>query len=188
MSLNTDTPQKFSHITIALHWVIAISIIALIAVGMYMEEMPDGQQKYDLILLHKSFGVIILALAVIRVAWRYINKFPVPLSDMPKWQEKLASVTHWFLLIATLLMPISGMIMSVGAGYPVAVFGLELIAGTGVENKTMASIGHVMHGTGGNLLILFILLHIAGAVKHQFIDKDGTLSRMLGKPISKDSE
>ena len=181
-----DSFEKFSGVTVSLHWIIAIGMIAMLAFGLVLEEMPRSPDKGELIGIHKSIGVLILFVAAIRVVWRYMNHFPQPLTPMTGWQHTLAKVAHWFLLLGTIFMPVSGIMMSVGAGYPVNIFGMPFIPG-GEENKTLGQIGGVIHGLGGKLLILFVLLHVVGAVKHQFIDKDGTLSRMFGKRIDKKS-
>ena len=178
-----DYAEKFSTPTVWLHWIIAIGMIAMLAFGLYIEEQPRSPDKGQLLGLHKSFGLIIFVIAVTRISWRYKNKFPKPLSLMPRWQKKLAKVTHWVLIIGTVLMPVSGIIMTVGVGHSVAFFGLELISGSGEKTESLAQLGHIMHGLGSKLIILFVVLHVVGAVKHQFIDKDGTISRMLGKHI-----
>ena len=180
-----DTFEKFTLTTVSLHWIIAIGIIAMLAFGLVIEDMPRSPEKGELIGLHKSFGVLIFVLAVARIGWRVRNKFPEPLSLMPNWQEKLAKITHWVLILGTVLMPISGVFMSIGGGHSVGIFGLELIAGSEDKIEVLSEIGKVMHGLGGKLLIGFIILHFAGALKHQFIDKDGTLQRMLGKTINR---
>lgn len=168
-----------------LHWIIAIAMIAMLAFGVYIEDLPRSPEKGELIGLHKSIGVLILILAIVRIYWRFLNKFPKPISVLPTWQEKLAKLSHWVLIIGTVLMPVSGIIMSIGGGHPVSVFGVELIARTGIKNELLSEIGHALHGTGGNLLIIFVLIHTVGAIKHQFFDKDGTISRMLGYQVKK---
>ncbi|MCW8899256.1 MAG: cytochrome b [Gammaproteobacteria bacterium] len=175
-----DTDEKFTWPTVGLHWILAIAMIAMLVFGLYLEEMPRSPEKGELIGLHKSIGVMIFVLAVARVYLRFLNKFPRPMSVLTNWQEKLAKVTHWVLIIGTLLMPVSGVIMAIGGGHPVALFGLEFIVGTGVKNEILSNIGKAGHGLGGKLLILFVLFHFIGAIKRQFFDKDGTISRMLG--------
>jgi len=179
-----DTHEKFTWPTIGLHWVIAIAIIAMLAFGLYLEDMPRGPEKGELIGLHKSVGMLILILALVRVAWRILNKFPKSISPLVNWQEKLAKLTHWVLIIGTVLMPVSGVFMAIGGGHAVAIFGLEIIAGSPEKIEVLSQIGHTAHGLGGKLLILFVLLHFVAAIKHQFIDRDGTLSRMLGIKVS----
>ncbi len=183
-----DTFEKFSLTTVGFHWIIAIGMIAMLAFGLYLEDLPKGPDKGGLIAIHKSFGVTIFVLAVARIFWRIKNKFPKSLSTLPNWQEKLAKFTHWFFIIATVMMPISGVIMSIGGGHPIAIFGLELIAGSEQKNEILSQIGGTLHGLGGKLIIFFILLHSVGAIKHQIMDKDGTLSRMVGRRVKVNSD
>ncbi len=175
-----DTHQKFSWPTVGLHWIVAITIIAMLAFGLYIEDMPRGPEKGELIGLHKSVGTTILLFVLVRIFWRYLNKFPKPISPLVNWQEKLAKITHWVLIIGSALMPISGIFMSIGGGHGISVFGIELISKSPNKIEILSDIGHTMHSIVGKGLILFILLHLAGAIKHQFFDKDGTISRMLG--------
>lgn len=176
-----NTSGKMPLPTVALHWIIALAIIAMLVFGLYVEDLPRSPEKGELIGLHKSIGVLILILALIRIAWRVISQYPEPLGQMSKWQELIAKLTLLVLILGTVLMPVSGIIMSIGGGHSVGLFGLELIAGSGEKMETVSRVGHIMHGLGGKLMIAFLVLHILGAIKHERIDKDGTLSRMLGR-------
>lgn len=180
-----DTHAQFSVLTIFLHWLLAIAMISMLAFGLYLHELPRSPDKGFLIGIHKSVGVLILLVAIFRVYWRHHNGFPKPLSVLTKLQHFLAKLTHWLLLLGTLLMPISGIMMSVGSGRAVAVFGLEIIAAPDNKTPWISELGHIVHSLGGKVLIAFIILHIVAAIKHQWLDKDGTLSRMFGKNISK---
>lgn len=180
-----DTIEKFTWPTVGLHWIIAIAVIGMLTFGLYLEDMPRSPEKGQLMGVHKSIGVIILAFAVVRIFWRYLNKFPKPISALPNWQKTLASISHWVLIIGTVMMPFSGILMSIGGGNAIGVFGFELIAGSGEKNESLSEIGKTIHGLGSKILIAFVLLHSAGAIKHQVLDKDGTISRMLGKEVRK---
>lgn len=184
----SDSVEKFSPLTIALHWVVGLTMIGLLAVGLYMEEFD----AYGLYPIHKSLGILIFLVVLVRVVWRIKNGWPVPLGDAPQWQLIVAKLVHWVLIIATVLMPISGMMMSGLGGHGLAVFGFELMA-TNPDpadpqkvlpiNDGLSSLGHSMHGLLGNVLIGAVVLHVAGALKHHLLDKDGTLRRMLGLKI-----
>lgn len=177
--------RSFTKTTIALHWIVGLSIIALMAVGWYMKEFKD----YGLYSIHKSVGVIIFAVILYRVIYRLIKGFPTPVSKSSAAQVFIAKLVHWALLIGTVLFPLSGIMMSGAGGHGVFVFGLELIAPnvdavtgkTAPINETIAGLGHEIHefllwGIG-----IMLVLHVAGALKHHIIDKDITLKRMLGK-------
>ncbi|WP_299982113.1 cytochrome b [uncultured Pseudoteredinibacter sp.] len=184
----SDTAQKLSKMTVALHWVVGLMMIGLLAVGVYMEE----NEVYSLYPIHKSLGVLILLVVLPRVINRMRNGWPEPASQYTAIENVLSRITHYLLIVGTLLMPISGVLMSAMGGRGVYVFGLELfgknfdaIDPTKIApiNESLAGLAHSLHGWGGDILIVAIALHVIGAVKHHVIDKDGTLRRMLGKSI-----
>lgn len=179
-----DTREKFSPLTIAFHWIVALTIISLLAVGLYMEDLPRGEFRSFLYGWHKVIGTTILMIASIRILWRWSQGLPKAAGNYPDWQRKLANLVHVMLLIATVGMPLSGALMSYGGGHPVPILGLfNLQLPEGEKIKWMSSVGHVLHEYGGKLLIGIIALHVAGALKHHFQDRDGTLKRMLGARI-----
>lgn len=178
--------QKLSRVTIRLHWLIAALMIALLAVGMYMAET----EAWALYPWHKSFGIVVLPLALARIVWRMKEGWPEPVGDYPRHELLLAKFTHYLLLAATVLMPISGMVFSAMSGHGFELFGLPLAAphpspdkpGEVIPvNEGMADFAHEAHEVMGWILILAIVLHVIGALKHHLIDKDQTLQRMRGK-------
>lgn len=179
-----DTQQKLSPFTVALHWVIALTIIAMLGIGFYM----SWYEVYPLYDWHKSFGVLIFVVILLRVWWRIKNGWPVPVRDYPKFEHLLAKATHWVLIVGTVLMPISGMLYSGLGGWGIKVFGWVMVPGNkNAEGQTepihagLSSLGQFTHEWLGYLLVVAIALHIAGALKHHLIDKDRTLVRMLGR-------
>lgn len=183
--MQMDTPESLSLTTRLLHWVIALSIISLLAVGIYMEEA----EAYALYPLHKASGVLIFALVLARVAWRIRNGWPAPVGQHAAWELGLARAVHWVLITGTVLMPISGFLMSALGGHGVDVFGLELVARNPdpadaekvlAHNADLAGLSHSVHGIVGTVMVVAVVLHVAGAVKHHVLDKDATLRRMLG--------
>ncbi|SMN12600.1 Cytochrome B561 [Bathymodiolus heckerae thiotrophic gill symbiont] len=181
-----DSKKKLSPITTTLHWLIAIVLISLIAVGIYMEE----NEVFFLYPIHKSIGMLLFSVILIRVVWRIKSGWPEPVSQYKKIEQIGARTIHWVLIIGTVMMPISGMLMSGAGGYGLSIFGLELLASNPDElnpgkviplSKSLAGLGHTLHELGGNIMIFAITLHIIGAFKHHFIDKDSTLRRMLGR-------
>jgi cytochrome b561 len=180
--------KQLTGTTILLHWLVGIMMIVLLATGVYMEET----KAFALYPWHKSFGVLIFVFAVIRVLWRIKEGWPPAVGDYAQWEKVLAKIVHYLLIIGTVLMPISGFMMSAMGGYGVAFFGLELVAANPDPadptkmiplNEAMAQIGHLMHGLGGNVLIAAVVLHIVGAYKHHFVDKDMTMKRILGAKV-----
>ncbi|MBA5761643.1 cytochrome b [Vibrio sp. 404] len=169
--------------TIAFHWITGLLFIGVFVLGLYMADLPRSPEKGELIGLHKSLGAIVLLVALLRIVWRVKEGAIQATSPVPAWQEKLAKAIHGILMLATLSMPISGIAMSVGGGRGADVFGWSFIA-AGDKTPWLQELGGAIHGLSVNIIIFVLLLHIAGAIKHQVIDKDGTMSRMLGRTIS----
>ena len=178
-----DSKNQLTKTTVALHWIIAIGMIGSIVLGIVVEEMSRGELKGVLMGLHKSVGLLVLLLALYRIFWRFLNGFPEPLRVVPAWQERIARLVHQLLLLGTVLMPVSGVLLSVGEGYSVAFFGLELI-GSGPENELLEELGEGIHEGGANLIIAAIVIHVLASVKHHLFNNDGTMQRMLGKRSS----
>lgn len=180
------TTQTISKTSIGLHWAVAVLVIVLLCVGIYMHET----KTYALYPIHKSFGVIALLLASWRFVWRMFEGFFAPAGEHKFYEQILAKITHWLLLIGSVLMPLSGVVMSVAGGKGLAVFGISIVAPnfssidptkTEALNKTLAGFAHSGHGVIAWVLIAVIALHVLGALKHHIIDKDATLRRMFAK-------
>lgn len=176
--------KTLSHAEIALHWVVAIGMIALIGVGLYMSE----NEVFALYPVHKSIGMLLFVVILVRAVIRLRKGWPEDVSTGAAWEHILARLIHWVLIIGTIVMPISGMMDAYGAGRGLTVFGVDLVAANlGADGKpvaisaAMSGLGETLHGIVGKLLIGAILLHVAGALKHHVIDRDATLRRMLGR-------
>jgi len=189
MNMQHDTPAQFSRTTLVLHWLVGVTMITLLAVGVYMAET----KTYALYPWHKAFGVLIFVVVLARVVWRLKNGWPMPVGHYQRIEHVLAKVVHYVLLIGTLLMPISGFMMSAVGGHGVEIFGLELVARNPdpanakkvlAHNADIAAAAHAVHHWLGYIVIGSLVLHIIGAFKHHLIDKDGTLRRMLGAKIA----
>ncbi len=170
--------------TIVLHWLVGLTVITMISVGLYMSEY----EVWDLYPIHKSMGIIIFAFILYRFIRRMKRGWPQPVSQYQKHEIILSKIIHWVLIIGTLMFPISGMMMSGAGGHGLSVFGLELLASnysatgeTIALNSTLANLGHEVHGLLVYIMIGAIVLHIAGALKHHLVDKDNTLKRILGR-------
>lgn len=183
-----DTPNKFSPTTLILHWVVGITMIALLAIGVYMEEYD----VYSLYPWHKSFGFLIIFVVIARVYWRIKNGWPTPVSQYSNMEITLSKVVHWALILGTIIMPLSGVFFTAMSGRGLDVFGLEVLAkNVDPDNikkalaysKELTSLGKSVHHWAGQIMIIAISLHVLGALKHHVIDKDGTLRRMLGKDV-----
>ena len=195
--MNNNT--KYTNVAIALHWLIGIAILFMFVLGWFMTELPKESAKttsFDLFNLglmtwevakeessrafyfnlHKSIGLTILMLIVLRMYWRFTHRPPTFLNSMKLWEKRLAKATHHALYLLMFLIPLSGIIMSAGSKYGIKWFGIKVIPG--FDDKAIRELFYEFHEIFGLLLLLILILHILGAVKHSIVDKDGTLRRM----------
>lgn len=162
-----------------LHWIIAVMMIMLFVVGQIMEDM-EGPEKYQLARTHGSVGMTVFFLGLWRLVHRLREGFPEAIGHQPKVLDIIAKIVHWILLLAPIVLPISGLMIFLSSGGPITYFGMEVFGGSGVKNGALHEIGEAMHETWTKLFFVALILHVAGALKHHFIDKDNTLTRMLG--------
>ncbi len=190
---------RYTRIAVVLHWLIAIFIFGMFFLGWYMTDLPKEapkQMAYDLFdwgiytwqsaeaisprnfyfNLHKSFGITIFALIALRILWRITHRPPALLSAYKAWEKKLANGTHHLLYLLMVAVPLTGLIMSAYSKYGVKWFGLNFIPGT--DNKPVRDFFESSHELIGIVILVVIAIHVAGALKHKFIDKDETLKRM----------
>ena len=188
VNVGMDQLHRFSKVSVVLHWIIAIVIISLCLMGLVMTE----KEVWFLYPIHKSIGVSIFALILARVVWRMRQGWPLPIRKYAQYEQALAKLVHWVLIVATVLMPVSGMLLSGVGGHGIALFSWELVAPHHSLTKPDEALPYSEFWTGvgksgheiiGYILIAAIVLHIAGALKHHVFDRDMTLRRMLGKNI-----
>jgi cytochrome b561 len=172
--------ERYSKGAIILHWLISICIITAILIAEITEDW-EGPARGTAMMLHKSFGISILFLSVVRVIWRLTHRPPAMDAHLKVWEKGLAHFAHTIFYVLMIGMPISGWIMSSAPAepYPLTFFGLFDIPYLPVQgNKAAGEAAHDGHELAGKVMIAVILLHIAGALKHQFFDKRPSLSRM----------
>lgn len=174
---------RYHPFSILLHWIMAIGLIGLIAVGIYMEGLPFSPSKLKLYNWHKWVGVIALALVVLRLLWRFIRPAPAlpaqMLSTMPRWQQWAHTFTHVGLYALMFAVPLLGMAYSSAAGYPVVLFGLWPLPSLVAADAQLAQTLKGAHALAAWAMLVLVVLHVAGALKHQLIDRDGLMQRML---------
>ena len=186
-SPTTERQQRYTAVAIALHWSIALLIIGMIGVGWIMSDMAGGpgSPKTAIIQIHKSIGITILLLTIARIAWRLMNP-PPPEPAMPKWQAMLASSVHILLYALMIVMPLTGWIMASAeiAQHETRFFGTVEMYVPGISSlpaetqKGVADTMDTLHSRLAWVIIGLLALHVAGALKHQFVDKDGLIARM----------
>jgi cytochrome b561 len=168
---------RYSTIAILLHWVMAIAIITTFSVGFYMADLPFSPQRLKLYNWHKWAGVALLALAALRLLWRLTHRPPADL-PMPAWQAKAAHLTHLALYLLFFAVPLVGWAYSSAAGFPIVWLGLVPLPNFVPADKALAELIKPWHGYLAYAMAALVLMHMAAALKHQFIERDGLLSRM----------
>jgi cytochrome b561 len=173
-----NTSVRYGYVAQALHWVIVALLVVQVTLAKIAEGLPLGLEKLAVLARHKSFGITILGLAIVRLGWRLFNRPPAE-PPMPRWQFAVARLNHWALYALLFAMPITGWLMSSAHAYPVSWFGLVQLPDLVAPDEMLEERLEAVHETLAKLLIALVLLHVAAALKHQFVDRDGLLFRML---------
>lgn len=163
------------------HWVIAFAVIGMLCVGFLLPSIPE-QYKGTAYMMHKSIGITILFLMILRFIWVHAVGKPALPSGMKLWEKLLARFVQYGFYLLLVLMPLSGWIMSVADNRIPSYFGLFKAPLPWVgTNKSLADLMFECHEYIAWILIAFITLHILGALKHHFIDRDDVLKSMWSK-------
>jgi cytochrome b561 len=169
---------RYSPAQIALHWVIGLAIIVMLGIGLYMVGLPKGLAfKSSLINFHKSLGITVFLLVLVRIVVRLVAGRPA-LPPMPAWQRVAARMTQGLLYVAMVVMPLTGYL---GASFNKSVtrfWGIPLPMWAW-DDPGLRKIFFTVHTVSAWILIALIVLHVAGALKHQLIDRDRLMQRML---------
>jgi len=169
---------RYDRFAIALHWAVALLIFIAFPLGLYMHELPLSPYKLKLYSYHKWMGVTVFVLAGLRLAWRATHRPPAPVAGMPRWQEIASAATHHLLYLLMFAVPFSGWLMSSASGFQTVWFGVLPLPDLLSKDKALADALKEVHEALNYGLLLLVAMHIAAALKHQFIDKDGLMQRM----------
>lgn len=174
------TPARYDPVAVALHWIIAAGVLVMIALGLWMIEIPKqppGVRAYWFN-LHKSIGISVGLLVLVRVGWRLTHRPPPLPPAMPSWQSRAAKVSHFLLYVCMVTIPLAGYLGSVFSGYPIKYFGTPLPA-WGWKDDVLKEFFSTVHYGAAMTFIVLIAVHVLAALKHAFIDRDGVFQRML---------
>jgi cytochrome b561 len=173
-----EVPARYTRTAIVLHWTIALLVIGQFAWGWWMKEIPKQPvgPRVDAFNLHKSIGMTLLLLMAVRLAWRAGHP-PPSLPPMPSWQAATARATHVLLYAALLAQPLVGYLGSEVSGYPVTYFGMTLPSWAG-KHLALKEVLSSVHLANSWLIATLVVLHVAGALKHALVDRDGLLARI----------
>jgi cytochrome b561 len=174
-----NTPARWGAVAQFLHWLIVVLIIAQVILANIAEDLPIGMKKLAMFARHKSVGITILVLAVIRLVWRWANPTPLLPGTLKPYERVLAGLTHSGLYILLFAMPLTGWMMTSARGFPVSWFGFLQLPDFVPKNQSLYNAMKETHDTLALALYAIVFLHVVAALKHHFMLKDDVLRRML---------
>lgn len=177
MAISIHRTERYTGTAMVLHWLLALAIVGTFALGVYMADLPVSPSRLKYYSWHKWAGVTILALSAVRLLWRLTHRPPADL-PAPAWQQLAAHATHGLLYLLFFAVPLVGWAYSSAAGFPVVWFGVLPLPDFVSPDRALAELIKPWHERLAWLMALLVLLHVAAALKHQFIDRDGLLDRM----------
>lgn len=174
--------SRYHPLARALHWALALAIVGNFVLGVYMADLPFSPARLQYFSWHKWAGVLVLAFSLVRLLVRLAVPAPAlpPAIEaaMPGWQKLAHHGTHLGLYLCFFAVPLSGWAYSSAAGFPVVLFGLWPLPDFVPVSESLADGLKAAHAAAAFAMAALVLLHVAGALKHQFVDRDGLMSRM----------
>jgi len=177
-----NSPTSYGLTSIALHWLVAVAVFGLFGLGFWMVGLTYYSSWYRTAPdLHKSVGVMLFMVMLLRVLWRFVSPAPAPLASQGRLTRRAAKLGHGFLYLGLFLVMLSGYLISTADGRPITVFGLFDVPALITTIPDQADRAGLVHEYAAWALVIFALVHACAALKHHFIDRDATLKRMLGR-------
>lgn len=185
--MNSRAIVRYNPVAIMLHWLIALLIIGMLAVGKYMTGLAeDDPLAFTLVQWHKTFGILILGLAAFRLAWRLTHTPPPDERDAPVWERLAASASHMLFYVLIFALPLTGWIMVSASPLNVDTLLFNVVPWPHLppfpvldNREAVATLFEHWHVWLGNGLLVLLLIHAAAALKHHYVDRDGVLMRMV---------
>ncbi len=174
-----NTSESFGWVTRALHWVTAFAVLVALPLGVWISEMEVSLAALKYFGYHKTLGITVLVLIVLRIIWHLTNPPPRPLSHGVGWQDMLAKAVHRAFYVLLLAMPLSGWVASSATGIDTVVFNRWTLPSIAPASEAWENAGFAVHGVVGKLLLACVVLHIGGALYRAWVSRDGTLQRMI---------
>lgn len=177
-----NSASHYGLISFVLHWLVALTVFALFAVGFWMVDLSYYNQWYRTApYWHKSIGILLAIVMIFRLSWRIVSPPPPPLRSHQDWEKRLASLVQFVLYLGIFVLVLSGYLISTEDGRAIAVFTWFSVPALGALFANQADIAGLVHEYTAYVLISLAVLHGLAALKHHFIDKDQTLKRMFGR-------
>lgn len=183
MTLPSFMTPRYHGVSIAFHWLLALMILGSFSLGLYMVDLPFSPSRLKLYNWHKWAGVTILALSAGRLLWRLTHRPPALPGSMPPWQRAASHVSHVAMYVFFFAVPLTGWAYSSAAGFPIVWFGVIPLPDFVPKDRELAEMLKPFHWISAYALATVVVVHIAAALKHHFVDRDDVLKRML--PASK---
>lgn len=184
--MNDKTAQRWSTAIQLLHWLTVALIITLAIVGLWMKGLPRGPDKISVYALHKSVGLTVLALTLVRLALRARGSAPGLPETMPRWQRIVAHAMQVLLYLLLLAMPLTGWIFNSASGFPLRWFGLVALPALGAADPERKELFEFLHWALFWTLAALVILHATAALQHHFKNRDDILRRMLPRRLMKE--
>lgn len=179
MSRTLPLVDRWSPVSQAFHWLSALLLVAIAAIGLVMEDMPNTPDKIRLYALHKSLGLTLLGIVLLRLLWRWTRPVPADVPGLSPWIRRAAGAVHWSLYAMMLAMPLSGWLLNSAEGYPLQWFKLFNLPALAGRSEDLADFAGDVHENGFWLLVALVAGHVMAALFHHFFLGDRTLHRML---------
>lgn len=177
-----NSSSNYGLVSILMHWLVAIGVVGLFALGYWMVGLTYYSSWYRTAPeIHKSIGLLLLAVMVCRVAWRFLSPGPAPLANHGRFTRSATKAGHGLLYIGLFAVMISGYLISTADGRAISVFGWFEVPATITSIPKQEDIAGLVHQYLAWGLVIFSGVHALAALKHHFIDRDATLKRMLGR-------
>lgn len=179
-----NSNDRWGSVSIGLHWLSFLLVAGLGTIGLIMTDLPTSPFKIEVYALHKSFGLTVLALSLLRVVWRLVAGAPRPVPGSPAWQNAIATITHGAMYFLLLVIPLSGWLFNSAAGFPLKWFGLFSVPRLSTYDPGLKAFARDMHETLFYVLAALVLVHAAAALYHHYRLHDRVLLRMWPWPKS----
>lgn len=173
-------PTRYTRTAVLLHWLVAILLLCQFALGWYFETIPRSDPARGYFLnLHKSTGLLIGLVILLRLGWRLTHSPPPLPASVPGWQQQAAAASHYLLYALMLVMPLSAYIAANFSRFGIHFFNKVQLAPWGVDSKALYGIFNQVHVVSSWLLLALVTVHVLAAFKHLLLDHDSVFSRML---------